>query len=239
MGYVKGDALGGRLRGKMGNYVLYERLGRLCMRRRPEDFVPMGKGQAEQRERMRSVNIFYKAVRAAGLAEHWQCFCRGEFAGFQRAGVFGGGGQSGVVAGGGAAIAGQPEAARGRWRRLGVGVGECDGLSRAVGHGQAGGSPYAGREAFRREVVGSGRDCRAGRGVGGVPPAGGMGGLQAFVLFHEVGGRGARFGEPLPGAAGRGCLFLRDILRGSTGCLALYIYILTFKIASYDCIVKK
>ena len=72
MGYVKGDALGGRLRGKMGNYVLYERLGRLCIRRRPEDFVPMGKGQAEQRERMRSVNIFYKAVRAAGLAEHWK-----------------------------------------------------------------------------------------------------------------------------------------------------------------------
>ena len=242
MGYIKGDALGGRLRGKMGNYVLYERLGRLCIRRRPEDFVPMGKGQAEQRERMRSVNIFYKAVRAAGLAEHWK---RGRkppgwsgFNAFVAANLPAFSGQ-GYLEGDKAVLA--PEA----------GLQLPDNL-RLRGDGGGGwvlewenATGYPGQSDTDRLVAalmqgGKHFDVRLlapdgiAAGEGGVPPAGGMGGLQAFVLFHEVGGRGARFGEPLPGAAGRGCLFLRDTLRGSTGCLALYIFFINLKFKVYE-----
>ena len=72
MALITGDVLGRMFRGKIGNYVVYERLGKLCIRSCPEGFVPMGAGQVAQRERLRSASIFYKAVRAAGLADYWK-----------------------------------------------------------------------------------------------------------------------------------------------------------------------
>ncbi len=60
------------LRGKLGGVVVYERLGTLCVRRRPDGFKPAGAGQLAQQRRMASANIFYKAAKHAGVAAYWK-----------------------------------------------------------------------------------------------------------------------------------------------------------------------
>lgn len=70
MAIAKHDNFQG-LHGKLGNFVVYDRLGTLCVRRRPEGFKPTGAGQVAQQRRMASANTFYKAARAAGVASYW------------------------------------------------------------------------------------------------------------------------------------------------------------------------
>lgn len=71
MAIVKNNDFQG-LRGKLGGFVVYERLGVVCMRRRPDDFKPVGDGQVAQQRRMASADIFYRAAKAAGVAAYWK-----------------------------------------------------------------------------------------------------------------------------------------------------------------------
>lgn len=66
------DPLWNSVRGKLGAYTVYKRLGKICIRHRPEGFKPTGKGQIAQQCRIASVNTFYQAVKAAGLAAFWK-----------------------------------------------------------------------------------------------------------------------------------------------------------------------
>lgn len=71
MAVLENDDLKG-LCGRLGNLVVYRRLGKICVRMRPEGFKPTGAGQVAQQHRLASVNIFYKAVKAAGLTGYWK-----------------------------------------------------------------------------------------------------------------------------------------------------------------------
>lgn len=74
MGYVNNDddPLWKSVRGRLGAFTVYERLGRICVRQRPVGFKPSGDGQVAQQRRIASVNILYQAVNAAGFAAFWK-----------------------------------------------------------------------------------------------------------------------------------------------------------------------
>lgn len=74
MGYVNNDEdpLWKSVRGRLGAFTVYERLGRICVRQRPVGFKPSGEGQVAQQRRIASVNILYQAVNAAGFAAFWK-----------------------------------------------------------------------------------------------------------------------------------------------------------------------
>lgn len=55
----------------MGDFVVYELNGKLCMRRVVEEPV-MCKGLVEQQQRMKSAAILYRAMKGAGLLEGWK-----------------------------------------------------------------------------------------------------------------------------------------------------------------------
>ena len=55
----------------MGDFVVYELNGKLCMRRVVEEPV-MCKGLVEQQRRMKSAAILYRAMKGAGLLEGWK-----------------------------------------------------------------------------------------------------------------------------------------------------------------------
>ncbi len=57
--------------GRMGDFVVYELNGKLCMRRVVEEPV-MCKGLVEQQQRMKSAAILYRAMKGAGLLEGWR-----------------------------------------------------------------------------------------------------------------------------------------------------------------------
>ena len=59
--------------GKVGDYVVYEWRGQLCLRRKPrEPKPPSSPGQIAQQERMASIAIFYRALQEVGIYPYWQ-----------------------------------------------------------------------------------------------------------------------------------------------------------------------
>lgn len=60
------------LHGKLGGFVIYQRLGKICVRHKPDGYKPSGATQLAQQRRLASVNILYKALNAVGLAGYWK-----------------------------------------------------------------------------------------------------------------------------------------------------------------------
>lgn len=58
--------------GKMGGYIVYQRLGQTCIRSKPQVKTSTTTRQIAQQERITAVAIFYKAVCSAGFLTCWQ-----------------------------------------------------------------------------------------------------------------------------------------------------------------------
>ena len=58
--------------GRVGDFVVYELNGKLCMRHLPEKQVPQCEEVVEQQQRMKSAAILYRAMKGAGLLEGWK-----------------------------------------------------------------------------------------------------------------------------------------------------------------------
>lgn len=58
--------------GRIGKFVIYQRLGKTCIRTLPACRSPVSTALLSQQERIASIAIFYKAIGAAGLKDSWQ-----------------------------------------------------------------------------------------------------------------------------------------------------------------------
>ena len=66
------NSLLGQISGRIGELVYYRRCGKTCVRRYVEKSVGPGTElQQQQRRRIRSVSVFYQALKAVGLKEIW------------------------------------------------------------------------------------------------------------------------------------------------------------------------
>ncbi|WP_251622612.1 hypothetical protein [Odoribacter lunatus] len=71
MAIIDDDVFTGKLRGKFGGCIVYKRLGKTCIRSCPGSRKLTDAGQIAQQRRISSLNIFYKALKFAGLAKCW------------------------------------------------------------------------------------------------------------------------------------------------------------------------
>ena len=70
MGKIENNILG-ICTGRFGNFVVYKRCGKVCVRTVTESRKSIGEKQVAQQERLAAAVILYKAARAAGLNEYW------------------------------------------------------------------------------------------------------------------------------------------------------------------------
>lgn len=77
MVFVKNAILKGA-RGAFGELVIYQLNGETVIRSKPRRReVPYSEGQRGQQERISSAALLYRAAKAAGILESWQCAARG------------------------------------------------------------------------------------------------------------------------------------------------------------------
>ena len=69
------------LTGERGGYIIYERRGQLCVRRKPErKGEVLQAGMVAQQERVAAVAVLFRQIKEAGLYSLWQEAARGQLA---------------------------------------------------------------------------------------------------------------------------------------------------------------
>lgn len=60
-----------RLKGRVGDWVIYQRCGKTVVRRKPERKAPMSDECIGFQHRISALSFFWKAIKAAGLSNFW------------------------------------------------------------------------------------------------------------------------------------------------------------------------